>query len=209
VKQASKLVLLAVTFEGALGGLGWALSTWQGVSLWPRLWITAATPLRVTLALLPMLGMLAYATGSRWPPLADLRHRVERLVGELFSNVSVVGLAVVSIAAGVGEEVLFRGALQPIAERSWGEFAGLAAASLIFGLVHAVTRTYFLFATIVGLYLGWLAQHFDELATPIAVHALYDFVALVVLQRAAKASTAGNTDEKTPCEHGPNTSRTT
>jgi membrane protease YdiL (CAAX protease family) len=133
-----------------------------------------------------MFLLLAFVTRSRWKPLADLRTQVESLVGEFFHGVSWPGLAAVSIAAGVGEEVLFRGALQPLAERWWGPAIGLLAASLLFGLVHAVTRTYFVFATIVGAYLGLLAAWFDDLAAPIIVHAAYDFAALVVLQRAAE-----------------------
>jgi uncharacterized protein len=148
------------------------------------------------IAAAPMLVLLAYVTRSQWKPLVELRTQVEQLVGELFGGVSLLGLAAISIAAGVGEELLFRGALQPLAERWWGGAAGLAATSLLFGAVHAVTWTYFLFATAVGAYLGWLAQHFDDLVAPIAVHAGYDFVALLVL-RAGWRSTSKATSPAT------------
>jgi membrane protease YdiL (CAAX protease family) len=111
-----------------------------------------------------------------------LRTRVEWLVGELFRDVTWPGLAIISMAAGLGEELLFRGAIQPIAERWWGPLAGLLATSVLFGVVHAVSRTYFIFATIVGLYLGWLTLWFGELVTPTIVHAVYDFAALLILR---------------------------
>ena len=59
--------------------------------------------------------------------------------------------------------------------------------SVAFGALHAASRTYFLLATLVGLYLGWLALAFDDLVAPIVVHAVYDFAALITLQRAAGA----------------------
>lgn len=124
-----------------------------------------------------------FLTRAIWKPLADLRRQVEVVVGELFGKASWRGIAAVAIAAGAGEELLFRGALQPLFERWWGPAAGLAAASLLFGLVHAVSAAYFVFATIVGLYLGWLAWWFDDLVAPIAVHAIYDWAALATVLR--------------------------
>lgn len=132
-----------------------------------------------------MFLLLVYAMRSRWRPLVELRDQVERVVGEVFDGASWIELAAVAIAAGAGEELLFRGALQPLAERWWGAAAGLAAVSVLFGVAHAVSMAYFIFATVVGLYLGWLAATFDDLVAPIIVHAAYDFAALVIVQRAA------------------------
>jgi membrane protease YdiL (CAAX protease family) len=188
MKSPASVVLLAVVFEGLLGLAGLALGAWQDLPLLERLTPTASIGLRVAAATFPMLVLLVYVTRSKWAPIVELRSRVEWLVGQLFQDVGWLGLAIVSLAAGFGEEVLFRGALQPIAERWWGPTAGLIAASLLFALAHAVTRAYFLFALAVGLYLGWIAQTFNELVTPIAVHAGYDFVALLVLRSSAATS---------------------
>jgi membrane protease YdiL (CAAX protease family) len=195
MNQGWRVVLIAIVFEGSLGLAGWGLCAWLDVPLAPRLMFSQDFWWRTVMASVPMLLLLAYVTRTRWKPLVELRNQVESLVGEFFRGVSWPGLAAVSIAAGVGEEVLFRGALQPLAERWWGPVAGLLTASLLFGLVHAVTRTYFVFATLVGLYLGILAAQFDDLAAPIAVHAIYDFVALLVLQRGAR-----RTSTRLPCE---------
>jgi membrane protease YdiL (CAAX protease family) len=130
-----------------------------------------------------MLVLLAVAVSSHWSPILDLRQRVGEMVRQLFMGVSWLGLGTVSLAAGVGEELLFRGTLQVLAERWWGATVGLVVTSLIFGALHAMSRTYFTLATAVGLYLGWLAQHFDDLLAPIVAHSLYDCAALVVLMR--------------------------
>jgi membrane protease YdiL (CAAX protease family) len=179
------VVLLAVAFEGLLGAAGAALAYWLDLPLTSRLSRPLDGLARGAAGLAPLLIMLTFATRSRWTPLADLRRQMERLVGELFAGVSWLRLAVVSLAAGAGEELLFRGALQPLAERWVGPLAGLTAVSVLFGVLHAATTMYFVLATAVGFYLGWLAQHYDDLVAPIFIHAAYDFAALVVLQRAA------------------------
>jgi membrane protease YdiL (CAAX protease family) len=187
--RSHRIVPVALAFESALGLAGWAICAWQNVPLAPRLVVSGEVLLRSVIAVAPMFVLLAFVTRSRWKPLVDLRNQVEQLVGELFRGVSWLGLAAVAIAAGVGEELLFRGALQPLAERWWGAAAGLAVTSLLFGAVHAVTWTYFLFATAVGVYLGWLAQQYDDLVAPMAVHAAYDFAALLVLRAGSRPTT--------------------
>ena len=84
-----------------------------------------------------------------------------------------------SAAAGIGEEVLFRGTLQTLFGITWG----LWVTSVIFGLVHAVTPAYFAMATVMGLYLGWVHIASDNLLAPILVHWLYDAVALYLLRK--------------------------
>ena len=54
---------------------------------------------------------------------------------------------------------------------------------LAFGAVHWLTPTYALLAGLVGVYLGALYAVSGNLLAPITAHALYDFVALVLLTR--------------------------
>jgi membrane protease YdiL (CAAX protease family) len=182
-KRASNIVWLAVAFEGGLGVIAVAIAQWFDLPLRSRLQVDGETVFRSAVAMLPMLVLLAVAMRSTWRPLAKLRQEVSRMVHELFTGVNVFGLAAVSLAAGFGEELLFRGVLQPLAERWSGAVIGLFVTSVVFGALHAMSRMYFVLATAVGFYLGWLAQHFGDLLTPIAVHALYDFAALVLLVR--------------------------
>jgi membrane protease YdiL (CAAX protease family) len=56
-------------------------------------------------------------------------------------------------------------------------------ASVLFGLVHAITRAYVVIAALFGAYLGWLWLVTGDLTVPIVVHALYDFLVLVYLMR--------------------------
>jgi hypothetical protein len=105
------------------------------------------------------------------------------MVRELFPRARLVELAMIAVLAGVSEELLFRGVLQTVVARWTTPLVGLAVASLVFGGLHAISRLYFVLATLIGCYLGWLLLEFDDLAAPIVAHGLYDFVALAYLTR--------------------------
>ncbi|WP_286222145.1 CPBP family intramembrane glutamic endopeptidase [Marinobacter apostichopi] len=92
-------------------------------------------------------------------------------------------LVALSIVAGVGEELLFRGAVQGWLTQSMGAVAAIAVASVLFGLVHYVSFTYFLVATGLGLLLGIAYALSDSLALVMIWHAIYDVIALFCLLR--------------------------
>ena len=78
------------------------------------------------------------------------------------------GLCLLAFGAGVGEETLFRAFMQsaciegiagaaPALPHTAAAAAGLAATSLVFGALHALTPTYFYFATAAGaLFVSWV-----------------------------------------------------
>jgi membrane protease YdiL (CAAX protease family) len=98
-------------------------------------------------------------------------------------------LLILAAIAGIGEEVLFRGVLQPWLERAWGIDAGLIVSSLIFGLIHAVTPLYAVLASLISLYLGLSLDYAGSrnLLTPIIIHGLYDFLVFLMLIKTYKA----------------------
>jgi membrane protease YdiL (CAAX protease family) len=138
-------------------------------------------------AAIPLL--VAMLLSERYPigPLRGLRQTVDEVVAPMFAPLTIVQLAVISILAGIGEEMLFRGLLQAgLAE--WtdargGVWLALGGASMAFGLCHYLSTTYFLVTTLIGMYLGALFLWTDNLLAPITSHAVYDFVALVYLLR--------------------------
>jgi membrane protease YdiL (CAAX protease family) len=178
---------LAMLFEGGLvvlaSGLVVVLAWWPGWHLWHSIWPTwSAFPAAVLsgfLATVPLVGCYLLFAGMTWPPLVRLRRETVRVAHLLLGDASTWELAVVSALAGVGEEMLFRGVVQPVAVYLTTPLVGLIAASLLFGLAHCLTWLYFSFATLVGLYLGTLALLCGEIVTPAVVHGLYDFVVLV------------------------------
>jgi hypothetical protein len=100
-------------------------------------------------------------------------------------------LLLLATIAGVSEELLFRGVLQPWITASWGFTTGLIVSNLIFGLAHAVTPLYALLVTIVGGYLSLsmtIGSDESNLLIPIVIHSLYDFLAFITLMRLYRAS---------------------
>lgn len=83
---------------------------------------------------------------------------------------------VFGLMAGLPEELLFRGAMQPV--------FGLLLTAIFFGALHAATTTYYVYATIAGLMLGVLAEWRGGLWAPIAAHTVIDMLMFLLLLRA-------------------------
>jgi membrane protease YdiL (CAAX protease family) len=181
-------LLLGVVFEGGMAllalFLGWLLGQ---PALETFHWSLAA----VAVGAVASVPMLALFLGiERWPvgPLARIRRFLDETIVPLFGRCSLVELALISLLAGVGEEMLFRGVIQAATSRWLGWAAALLIASALFGLLHPITRTYIVLAAALGAYLGgvWLLS--GNLLTVIVTHALYDFVVLVYLLRRPRTS---------------------
>jgi len=191
---------MAVVVEGALAivavGLAWLFSVPLGEQIppWgpPLAWAVA----RGLLVTLPMLMVFWWLVHSDRPTLRQLREQVEWLVGEMFPAANVGQLALVALLAGVGEELLFRGVIQSLFVGWTTPLVGLAVTSLLFGAAHALSKLYFLLATLISLCFGWLTLHYNDLVAPMVAHSVYDFVALVYLsnirpRRSAPKATQG------------------
>ena len=116
---------------------------------------------------------------SNW--ITDGVRRVYReTIVPLFRGLSPWGVVAIGSAAGVGEEWVFRGILQPL--------TGLAAASVIFGLAHVggVRMLAFgVWAAMMGMIMGVLAVVTGGLTAPMVAHGLYDILALEYIRRGA------------------------
>lgn len=115
-------------------------------------------------------------------PFAGLQQDMEQL-RLLFREAKAMDFVFISIMAGIGEEVLFRGYLLHHGVAWFGAPVGLILSSLLFGLVHAISFAYVLFATALGLALGMLYLWSGNLVVPIVAHGVYDVVALFYLVR--------------------------
>ena len=175
------IVWLAILFEGGLLVAALVLGWWLDHPPLEQVHLSWEAVTWGILATLPLLLIMAYCTRSRWPPLRSLLREVQQEIVPLFAGCSTLQLALISILAGVAEEVLFRGfiqtALADLVHPGWA----LTAASLLFGLGHWITPTYAILAGIIGGYLGWVTMASDNLLVAILAHGLYDFAALMYL----------------------------
>jgi uncharacterized protein len=156
----------------------------------------------VSYGLLAVVPMALTAVGldvveERFPALKDVTIATQRAIllflggsfRPVFTCVAALGIG---LAAGLGEELLFRGVIQtklvdvllPLSGAASTAIVPVAVAillsSLAFGALHAVTPVYVLLATLASIYFGYLLVAFDgNLTVPIVCHAFYDFGALV------------------------------
>ena len=183
---SARLLPLAVAGEGALILLG-------------GLWIYLANlPVRFgdpTVALGAGIGTaLGLSTAQWWlqhhapdvPPVARLRQLTRTLLVPLFAPLALSELAAISALAGIGEEIFFRGAMQPT--------VGWPLATVAFALCHVSRRSWALgvWALAAGAGLAALAIVTGGILAPIVAHAVYDFVALIWVQRLAREGTPGS-----------------
>ncbi|MEO5361803.1 MAG: CPBP family intramembrane metalloprotease [Nitrospirota bacterium] len=170
-----KLLTLALLTEGGLI----ALSIGAGKFLKNIVFISSyETILRdfllgLVFSLVPLALFVSFCMK---PPafLSSFRDVILRDVRQLFAGTKAVDLVVISLLAGLGEELMFRGVLQVK--------IGIVWSSLIFGLLHFLTPAYFMFATAMSFYLGGLCIYFSGVTVPISAHFAYDLGALIYLR---------------------------
>lgn len=145
------------------------------------------------LGTLPMLGFFALTYHLPLPALRRIREFLIDVLGPLLVLCRWYDLVLLAILAGVSEEILFRGVLQPwlgaILNRTglFGEslLTGIVASNILFGLAHLITPLYGLLAMLMGCYLAAVQQMTPDqnLLAPIVTHAVYDWIVFLIIRR--------------------------
>jgi len=166
---AGALAGAATVFYCLMALMGVAIMAWQEIAIGAAIFGDGTRVLRDT-ALGAGFGLaIVFAT---W--LARDLDPVRRINDELASLLGRPGsgaIAVLAVSSSVGEEILFRGALQPL--------IGLWPTALLFGLLHGATqrrlRLWAAFAFVAGVLLGWLTELTGNLLAPILCHLTVNF----------------------------------
>lgn len=167
-----------LTRSGALAGLGMVAAgvVWTAVIRGRSMggWFPAQGWLAdLALGLLAgtAFSVLAWVLIDKIPALeAIARLLVDSLDMPSFSYRHALALGLV---AGIPEEILFRGAIQPDMK--------LLFTAILFGALHALTPAYFVYATTAGGLLGALVLWRGSLWAAVAAHTAIDTVMFVLL----------------------------
>ena len=111
------------------------------------------------------------------PAVRDLN----RMLVQLFANIGWAGIILLSVLAGVGEELLFRVFLQNIISDWLGWGAGLFLSSLLFGLAHYVSKLYVAITFAIGLVLGAIYWQTQSAVVVMTIHFFYDLCAFTLV----------------------------
>lgn len=175
-----RVLVLALLTQGLLTAAAWALS--RALQVPPR-WGDPFRDVILGLAGAAVLAAVNYLMLTRAPSnwLVDgVRAVYHEVLVPLFARFGLASAVAVGACAGLGEEWLFRGVLQPL--------VGWIPASIAFGAAHIGGRSMLAFgawATGMGLALGGLAIATGGLTAPIVAHGVYDILALAYLRRGA------------------------
>lgn len=186
-------MLPELSLDGLFPGAGGAAADWS--SLAP----IGNGLLYGCLAAVPMLLVIEIIRRLPWEPVRALERLTDDGMIRALLRLNRSEMIVISICAGVGEELLFRGWLMYWLIDGWNALgdqgvspqfamiAGLIGSSVAFGLVHPITKLYVAIAAVMGLYFGALVLLTGNLLIPIVAHAAYDAVQLTMTSRTAAA----------------------
>ncbi|MFM7117366.1 MAG: type II CAAX prenyl endopeptidase Rce1 family protein [Planctomycetota bacterium] len=189
----SEFIFYAALFEGSLIGLALLLG-WLGLCdpaqpLHRLSWSEQLRPALIwgLLGTVPLVVLLFSIERIPIWPFRQLSEVTKELVEPLFRGTAIHELLLVSLLAGLGEELLFRWAIQGGLGASGGgplaQVLALLFASLLFGLCHYLNQAYALFTFAIGIYFGCLMWLAGTWIAPAIAHAVYDFIALIYLTR--------------------------
>lgn len=205
-----EVFLTAVVFESALAVfaifLGWAIGP-SARALVPEFdpsdwWPIGTGLLYGCLAAIPILVFIEIVRRIPWQPIRELEKLSEDGMFKTLLELRPSELILISICAGVGEELLFRGWLMywimqgadVLIPSEVVLVVALLVSSIVFGLFHPITPLYIVLATIMGLYFGVLVLLTGNLLVPIAAHATYDAVQLILTARSERIETASEAE---------------
>lgn len=149
--------LVRRNLQRAMDRLALSLPTWRQSLLGFALGVVMVPVVLITTYLASLVGLGVDP---------DVERLTEQMIGPLFES-PLLGILTIGLAAALGEELLFRGALQPR--------LGLVLTSAVFALVHSnygiSISTVMVF--ILGLLLGWVRIRYNT-STAMILHAVYN-----------------------------------
>lgn len=201
-QSPDEVFVTAVLFESSLAllalFLGWALGP-SARDLVPELnadqiWPVVSGLGQGLAAALPILAVVEMIRRIPWEPILELERLTDDAMIKSMLKLRPSELIVISLCAGIGEELLFRGWLMywlvdvlalasPQGHPTGILIGALVTSSVVFGFFHPITRLYIFLATLMGIYFGALVIWTGNLLVPITAHAAYDAAQLLITKR--------------------------
>jgi len=121
-----------------------------------------------------------------WKKLFDM---LNQSLEEIFNN-KILGFIMIAVAAPILEETLFRGVLLKALLKKFNPWTAILLSAIAFGLFH-MNPWQFLYATVLGIWLGYMYWKTNSLFYPIVIHMLLNGTAFFASQYVDTAATEG------------------
>lgn len=155
----------------------WHLVTFGYVRFSPRFFSEVSLGVLVRTAVLIFGSMYVFNVTLDWLPLPDLME-------DTFMDMGNEPLGVLSMAlvAPLVEEMVFRGAIQGyLMRRCSNPWTAIVVSALVFGVIH-MNPVQVVYATLLGLVLGWIYYRTRSLLPVIVGHVLNNSVAVASMK---------------------------
>ncbi len=127
-----------------------------------------------------------------WKKLFDM---MNQSLEEIFNN-KILGFLMVAVAAPVLEETLFRGVLLRALLKKFNPWTAILLSAVAFGIFH-MNPWQFLYATVLGIWLGYIYWKTRSLFYPIIIHMVLNGTAFFAAQMVDTAATEGLVEQLT------------
>ncbi len=121
-----------------------------------------------------------------WKKLFDM---MNQSLEEIFNN-KILGFLMVAVAAPILEETLFRGVLLRALLKKFNPWTAILLSAVAFGIFH-MNPWQFLYATVLGIWLGYIYWKTRSLFYPIIIHMVLNGTAFFAAQMVDTAATEG------------------
>lgn len=183
IPSQKNFINMAFWFEGSLIGVAWLIGWFVNINPIADLSLESLAFFWGIAGTIPL--FLLFLLFYQYPigPLYAIKKSLLDILGPILAMCRWYELIILATVAGISEEVLFRGVLQPWLEKDYGLTGGIVISNIIFGLLHWITPVYALIAGLIGGYLAYMMEISGtrNLLTPIIIHGLYDYLAFVVV----------------------------
>jgi membrane protease YdiL (CAAX protease family) len=192
-KPASPTAGFIAGFYVVLAGVALVLAKFFGdlnVLVWHNV---HDTPVYLDAIIGATVGVVVVGLSGVLDRYAEWSRELGREFGRTLGALSMPEAFIFALASGVGEELFFRGFLQQLLTEvafsgPWADWAGLACASVIFGLLHIGPNLrkiwpWTLMAVVLGAVFGWMYLYTGNVLAPIIAHFTINFFNLQSIGR--------------------------
>jgi membrane protease YdiL (CAAX protease family) len=183
---AASLLLYAVNVSALVGSV-YALGvlrrkvSWAELGVRPAPWPWLAAAAGIALFFIPLRMMIGLGVLLLFRlPVENLQARADLLASELTWPGFLVTLLMAGGLIPFAEELFFRGVLFGWLRRRYGLWIGMATSAVIFALAHG-DLAIGVSNLILGLVLAWVYDRSLSIWVPVAVHAVNNSLAVVLL----------------------------